>query len=165
MRKGQKLSERDWTALKLEFIASNVSLRRFAEQKGIAWNTLRPHAKKGDWRNARDQYRAKVEQEAAQKTVQKVSDELSDRRKLAMNVVDGMVKRGWEQLVGKKQKNLETGMDEFVIEPSMRVHARDLLEAVKLALVISGEPVVRTEVQNSGAMTLQIEYVNDWREN
>jgi hypothetical protein len=82
-----------------------------------------------------------------------------------MNVVDGMVKRGWEQLVGKKQKNLETGMDEFVIEPSMRVHARDLLEAVKLALVISGEPVVRTEVQNSGAMTLQIEYVNDWREN
>lgn len=55
-----------------------ITLKGLAEISGVPYDTLRKWANKDDWREQRDRYQVELTSQTRQKTIEKVSDRVSD---------------------------------------------------------------------------------------
>ena len=60
--------ERDWNALKVEYVSGGMSYRELAEKHGIPPSTLMKAAAKGKWKEGRKKYGDSLVAEAVRKT-------------------------------------------------------------------------------------------------
>lgn len=87
--KGAKVNkEKDWLKVKNEYINSNISQRKLAEKHKISFNTLKTRANKENWAKLRTEAHNKKATKTQQKTIEKVSDKLSDRNAKFLEVSD-----------------------------------------------------------------------------
>ena len=77
----------DWKKLKAEYIAGGTSYRKLAEKHNVPFHTLRKVAAKENWRELRDETRAK----AATKIVEIESDKQAERMRRLLSVSDKLL--------------------------------------------------------------------------
>lgn len=75
-----------WNELKTEYVTSEVSYRTLADKYHISRNVLMKHGKDESWVEARNQYKA----ELLAKTVEKVTDDKSDKLAVIAKCADKM---------------------------------------------------------------------------
>lgn len=68
----------DWLKIKTEYINGGISYRKLAEKHGIKFSALKDVAVKEKWSEARERHMNKIRTETEQKTVEKISEALSD---------------------------------------------------------------------------------------
>lgn len=71
------MAKNDWVTLEAEFIASSMTLRQFADSKGIKPSTVMMQASKRDWDKKREQKRAELSMRASEKRDAVVVGELA----------------------------------------------------------------------------------------
>lgn len=90
----------DWKKIKAEYIAGGTSYRKLAEKHKVSFHTLRKVAAKENWKDLRDETRAK----AATKIVEIESDKQADRMKRLLKVSDELL-----DVVESAVRSLRTG--------------------------------------------------------
>lgn len=68
----------DWLKIKTEYISGGTSYRKLAEKHGISFAVLKDKAVKERWTEAREQHTNKIRTTTEQKTVEKISDAISE---------------------------------------------------------------------------------------
>lgn len=68
----------DWLAIKTEYINGGISYRKLAEKYGVPFPTLRDRAAREAWKEEKKEQRNKVVTNTSQKTIEKISDALSN---------------------------------------------------------------------------------------
>lgn len=68
----------DWLKIKTEYINGGISYRKLAEKHGISFAVLKDKAVKERWADAREQHTNKIRTSTEQKTVEKISNALSE---------------------------------------------------------------------------------------
>lgn len=68
----------DWLKIKTEYINGGISYRKIAEKHGVSFAVLKDKAVKEHWTEARAQHANKIRTTTEQKTVDKISDALSE---------------------------------------------------------------------------------------
>ena len=68
----------DWLRIKTEYINGGISYRKIAEKYGVSFAVLKDKAVKERWAEAREQHANNIRTATEQKTVDKISDALSE---------------------------------------------------------------------------------------
>lgn len=83
----------DWSAIRAEYIAGGISLRKLAEKHGVSFNTLKYRAKVERWKGDADTVYHKVTTQLPQKIVVNVVKNAADlaakKDEFARELVDG----------------------------------------------------------------------------
>ena len=95
-KKGTKLdlSEKDWEAIKTEYITTDISYRSLADKYGMTYTRLHTRAFEEDWKSARDEYKDKL----VKKSVDLICDEQAERIARAIRIGDKMLEKVEESL-------------------------------------------------------------------
>lgn len=152
---GKKNRRHDWVALESEYVQENLSLRDLAAKYEISSKLVFERAARAEWVEKREQFRGKLAARAEEQTIQKAAADISDERAHVLKIIDAVLNKGAEQLIGRRDP--ESG--NFVVPPTMKIRAGDLLEAGKLKLVLLGEIIDRKELKGDGFNV----NVFDWR--
>lgn len=151
----RKNRRHDWVALESEYVQGNITLRAMSEKHNIAFGVISRQAVNNDWYEKREQFRDRLRTETENQTITKAAADISDERAYVLKIIDAVLNKGAEQLIGRRDP--ESG--NFVVPPTMKVRAGDLLEAGKLKLVLLGEIIDRKEIKGDGFNV----NVFDWR--
>lgn len=151
----KKNRRHDWVALESEYVQGNVSLRDMAAMHKIAFGVISRQAGLANWVEKREQFRDKLRTETENQTIQRAAADISDERAYVLKIIDAVLNKGAEQLLGRRDPNTNN----FPVMPTMKVRAGDLLEAGKLKLVLLGEIIDRKELKGDGFNV----NVFDWR--
>lgn len=73
------MSDVNWIKIKLEYETTNISQRKIADKYGVSYNTLKDKSKRESWVKSKKDIHRKITAKTQQKTVEKISDEDSDR--------------------------------------------------------------------------------------
>lgn len=68
----------DWTKIKTEYVTGDISLRKLAEKNGVSYSQIAKKAASENWVSVRRQQRIKIESKTNQKTIEKISDSVSE---------------------------------------------------------------------------------------
>ena len=79
----------DWKAIKAEYIAGGIGYKKLADKYGVSFSSLRGIAGKEKWTDLRQQ----CEDKSTTKTIEKVSDESSDKGTKIIDVANKLLDR------------------------------------------------------------------------
>ena len=80
----------DWMTVKNDYINGGISYRKLAEKYGVSFAVLKDRAVKEKWAKEREQHANKIRTATEQKTVEKISDALSDEAALKVQIRAGL---------------------------------------------------------------------------
>ncbi len=99
----------DWLKIKSEYINGGISYRKLAEKHGVSFSVLKDKAVKERWTTAREQHTENLRTSIEQKTVEKISDALSDEAAAKVKIRAGLVKLAADWV--EKQESIEDTND------------------------------------------------------
>lgn len=82
------MDERDWGAIKNEYITGKESLTKLSEKYKIPIRTIKDRSRKEKWVEGRKNFRTDTAQKASQKTMKKEAKRLARLRDVAEDVAD-----------------------------------------------------------------------------
>lgn len=82
------MDERDWGAIKNEYITGKESLQKLSEKYEIPLRTIKDRSRKEKWVEKRKKFRTDTVQKASQKTMKKEAKRLAKLRDVAEDVAD-----------------------------------------------------------------------------
>ncbi len=82
----------DWLRIKNDYINGLGSYRKLAEQYGVSRSALEKRAKVEEWTKKRDAQCGKVEAKVGQKTVEKISEALSEEAATKVRIRGKLIK-------------------------------------------------------------------------
>lgn len=82
------MDERDWGAIKNEYITGKESLTKLSEKYKIPIRTIKDRSRKEKWVEERKNFRTNTAQKASQKTMKKEAKRLAKLRDVAEDVAD-----------------------------------------------------------------------------
>ncbi|MGN0133786.1 MAG: hypothetical protein ACI4AO_03600 [Anaerotignum sp.] len=82
------MDERDWGAIKNEYITGKESLTKLSEKYKVPLRTIKDRSRKEKWVEARKKFRTDTAQKASQKTMKKEAKRLARLRDVAEDVAD-----------------------------------------------------------------------------
>lgn len=82
------MDERDWGAIKNEYITGKESLTKLSEKHKVPLRTIKDRSRKEKWVEARKNFRTDTAQKASQKTMKKEAKRLAKLRDVAEDVAD-----------------------------------------------------------------------------
>lgn len=84
----------DWVKIEVEYISTDISLKKLAEKHSIPIGTIQDKSKKNKWSEKRDEFRCKTIEKALQKveksTVERISTIMRASDKLADQIEDAL---------------------------------------------------------------------------
>lgn len=103
----------DWLKIKTEYINGGISYRKLAEKHGVSFAVLKDKAVKERWADAREHHANKIRTSTEQKTVEKVSEALSDEAAAKVRIRASMMRlaEGWFKT---QEEWVEKGEDRVV---------------------------------------------------
>ncbi len=99
----------DWLKIKNEYVNGGISYRKLAEKHGVSFAVLKDKAVKERWTKAREQHMENLRTSIEQKTVEKISDALSDEAAAKVKIRAGLVKLAADWV--EKQEAIEDTND------------------------------------------------------
>lgn len=99
----------DWLKIKSEYVNGGISYRKLAEKHGVSFSVLKDKAVKERWTTAREQRKENLRTSIEQKTVEKISDALSDEAAAKVKIRAGLVKLAADWV--EKQETIEDTND------------------------------------------------------
>lgn len=101
------MDERDWGAIKNEYITGKESLTKLSEKYKIPIRTIKDRSRKEKWVEERKNFRTDTAQKASQKTMKKEAKRLARLRDVAEDVAD-LIGEDVEKLkeLHRKRKNI-----------------------------------------------------------
>ena len=91
------LSESQWHSIRTEYITGDISYRQLCAKYDISFNTLRDRGRNEEWKKSRDEYRANLKEETAQKAAEKTAEAESEiaaiRARLRLKIMQQLEKR------------------------------------------------------------------------
>ena len=100
----------DWLKIKTEYINGDISYRKLAEKHSIPFPTLRDRATNEGWKGQRDKQRNKVIARTEQKTIEKISEALSEEA-AAKVAVRGMLWKMTQNWVMEQDEKIKDVAD------------------------------------------------------
>lgn len=92
----------EWTEIKTEYIATDLSIRELAEKHGCSYYTLRNKCHQGGWAKLKEERKA----ESVRKIVQLASDDQANRMRRLLDVSDKLLAQVEREIDGlSKTKN------------------------------------------------------------
>ncbi len=124
----------DYDQLEREYVATDVSIRGLCKKHGIkGYSAVAAYSRTHGWNEKREAIRAR----AAQRTLEKVADRMSDEE------ADEIVQFRGESLMVIRAALYKFAED--LKDPNFRVRAEELVKLVQLGLLITGSPTERIE--------------------
>ena len=80
----------DWLKIKSEYVSGNVSYRELSEKYGVSQSVIRKRAAAEKWTGTKTEQRNKIRTELEQKTVEKISNALSDEAAIKVQIRTGL---------------------------------------------------------------------------
>lgn len=117
------MDERDWGAIKNEYITGKESLTKLSEKHKVPLRTIKDRSRKGKWVEERKKFRTDTAQKASQKTMKKEAKRLARLRDVAEDVADLI----WEDV--EKLKELHRKRKSITPEDVKMI--KDLTAALK----------------------------------
>lgn len=107
----------DWLRIKSEYVNGNISYRKLAEKHGISFAVLKDKAVKEKWAKEREQQTNRIRTVTEQKTVDKISDALSDEAAAKVRIKASMMRlaEGW---FAKQERIIAESPQENVVDPN-----------------------------------------------
>ena len=107
----------DWLRIKSEYVNGNISYRKLAEKHGISFAVLKDKAVKEKWAKEREQQANRIRTTTEQKTVDKISDALSDEAAAKVRIKASMMRlaEGW---FAKQERLIAESPQENVVDPN-----------------------------------------------
>lgn len=96
----------DWLKIKTEYINGGISYRKLAEKHGISFSVLKDKAVKERWTETREQHTNKIRTNTEQKTVEKVSDALSDEAAAKIRIRAKLIRMA-EKWIDKTEEDIQ----------------------------------------------------------
>ena len=137
----------DWVKTKEEFIASQQTIKEFADSHGISLSTLKKKAAAGGWVEERNQFGTQVAQKVRKKNLAKAVDKRAK--------VEGL----WDKLAAATEKYLDR--QGATAKPSDLEHCANAIEKLQKGMGIMPELVeeehrvridkMRKEIETAGA--------------
>ena len=118
------MADWNWQKIKIEFITTDISLRKLSQKYGIRYATVQDRSKKEEWIKLRDQHRTST----VSKILDADTEQKVDRAVRLMTVAD--------KLLGKVEQWVEMG------EPISATNIKNLSDAIKN---IKEVQMIRTE--------------------
>lgn len=124
----------DWVAIEIEYISTEISLKKLAEKHSVPMGTIQDKSKKNKWSEKREEFRCKTITKALQKvekttverisTILRASDKLIDQIEEALKDSDSLTRI---MTVDKKTGKISTKKTKMVNGKL----AKELSEAIK----------------------------------
>ena len=107
----------DWLKIKTEYINGGISYRKIAEKHGISFAVLKDRAVKEHWADERERHANRIRTATEQKTVEKVSEALSEEAAAKARIKASMMRlaEGWFE---KQEKFISEDPENNGINPS-----------------------------------------------
>lgn len=153
-KKRKKYARYDWIAIRAEYVQGNESLRDLAAKHSVNLGRIGERAAREGWAEERERFRNDLQTRTEEKIKDELSTQMSQDRIRVIGVIDSILEQGERQLHGVKD-----AAGNWVVIPTMKIRAGDLLEAGKLKLVLLGEIIDRKELKGDGFNV----NVFDWR--
>lgn len=96
----------DWLKVKTEYVNGGISYRKLAEKYGIPFPTLRDRAVGEGWKMLRDNQHNKTVTRTEQKTVEKISDALSDEAAAKIRIRTKLIRMA-EKWIDKTEEDIK----------------------------------------------------------
>lgn len=116
MKEGGEMAV-DWLRIKSEYVNGNISYRQLSEKHGIPLRTIAKHAKEEEWQSEKERCCNAVASSLQQKTVEKISDALSDEAAAKVRIKASMMRlaEGW---FAKQERIIAESPQENVVDPN-----------------------------------------------
>lgn len=99
----------DWLKIKNDYINGLGSYRKLAEKYGVRFSALKDVAVREKWADAKKQHTNKVRTETEQKTVDKISDSLSEEAAAKVRIREKLIKMAENWIDAQCDKIKNTG--------------------------------------------------------
>lgn len=143
----------DYTAMEAEFVAGDMTIRALAIKHGVAPNnvsTVHDMARKRDWVEKREQYRAKTTNRAIELSVDKGASRITRRMEVqdhAVETIDRALTKLDEDM--KRTHWVERGGQLFE-EPVLTMRPNDIVQLLDRLQTALGQPSLITEERRFG---------------
>lgn len=107
----------DWLRIKSEYVNGGVSYRELSEKYGVSQSAIRKKAAAEKWTGTKTEQLHKIGTTAEQKTVDKISDALSDEAAAKVRIKASMMRlaEGW---FAKQERIIAASPEENVVDPN-----------------------------------------------
>mgnify|MGYP004472880559 CR=1 FL=1 len=83
----------DWTAIKLEYVNGNVSIRELAEKYGLSTTMVGKKCREQEWVKEREKQRQKIYKKVTRKTAEKIATKEANRIVKLQNISDKLLEQ------------------------------------------------------------------------
>lgn len=119
----------DWLKIKNDYINGGGSYRKLAEKYGVPFSVLKDHAVKERWAEAKEHHTNKIRTNTEQKTVEKISDALSDEAAAKVRIRGKLIRMA-ENWIDKMEETIEdTGDYRRIVQSCIDLGVMDSQEA------------------------------------
>ena len=128
----------DFARLEREFVTSQISLRELCRRHGITAHSLvTVQAKKGQWAEKREQYRAKADESFMTHHAEKLADRQAEIQDKVLDAIDESLDKFRSDMRATEKKRID---GEWVEVPVMRLKPADVAVLIDRLMVLFEKP-------------------------
>ncbi|HET9613268.1 MAG TPA: hypothetical protein VFP22_00530 [Candidatus Limnocylindrales bacterium] len=145
----------DYDALELEFVQGpdELSVRELAKRHGIsAWSTVNAQAQKRNWKQKREDYRAKLSSKTLELLADKTAEEVLHIRSDFLKVLRAAILKMGSDMRDRTVTDYDFKLGKQVerVVPGIQVTPSDIVKMITAMQTLTGQPSSITEERHLG---------------
>lgn len=124
------MKDRDWGAVKNEYITGKESLQKLADKYKIPISTIKDRSRSEKWAEERKNFRTETVQKATQKTQKKEVKRLAKLRDVAEDVAD-LIQKDVERMIKQREKKKTVTPEDVKMIKDLTVALKNIADVMR----------------------------------